>query len=63
MCSEIRSTKTLSSSVRSIDIKEKMKNALNENIVFKIKRMVAKQTQSALCLKNQIKLFTLQISN
>ena len=37
MCSEIRSTKTLSSSVRSIDIKEKMKNALNENIVFKIK--------------------------
>ena len=37
MCSEIRSTKTLSSSFRSIDIKEKMKNALNENIVFKIK--------------------------
>ena len=35
MCNEIRSTRNLSSSVRSIDIKDKLKNTFNENIVFK----------------------------
>ena len=35
MYNEIRSTRNLSSSVRSIDIKNKLKNTFNENIVFK----------------------------
>ena len=35
MCNKIRSTRNLSSSVRSSDIKDKLKNTFNENIVFK----------------------------
>ena len=35
MYNEIRSTRNLSGSVRSIDIKDKLKNTFNENILFK----------------------------
>ena len=35
MYNEIRSTRNLSGSVRSIDIKDKLKNTFNENSVFK----------------------------
>ena len=35
MYNEIRSTRNLSRSVRSIDIKDKLKNTFNENILFK----------------------------
>ena len=35
MYNEIRSRRNISGSVRSIDIKDKLKNIFNENIVFK----------------------------
>ena len=35
MYNEIRSTRNLSRSVRSIDIKDKLKNTFNENTLFK----------------------------
>ena len=44
MCNEIRSTRNLSSSVRSIDIKDKLKNTFNENIVFK--KMIGGKTNT-----------------
>ena len=62
MYNEIRSTRNLSSSARSINIKDKLKNTFNENTVFK-KLNVDKTNTEYVMSKESDELLTLQIFN